>query len=191
MYRTDAVGTQFDPFHVPDRDFLVRQPLPLSPVQLFQLFLPEYIIERWVSYTNKAPALAGERQSHWTPISMPEVYLWIGILIYISLHREKRYEDHWKASTPDRWVPDHPIRDFMTYDRFFLLKRRLRIYDPDCIEIAMPAPFNKVNEWSYHIMETAVRLVEVGSVVSVDEAIVGFKGRSRHKVTIKNKPTPT
>jgi hypothetical protein len=80
---TDAVGTQFDPFHVPDRDFLVRQPLPLSPGQLFQLFLPEYIIERWGFYTNKAPALAGERQSHWTPTSMPVVYLWIGILIYI------------------------------------------------------------------------------------------------------------
>jgi hypothetical protein len=58
----DAVGTQFDPFHVPDRDFLVRQPLPLSPVQLFQLFLPEYIVERWVSDTNEAPALADERQ---------------------------------------------------------------------------------------------------------------------------------
>jgi hypothetical protein len=40
-------------------------------------------------------------------------------------------------------------------------------------------------------MGTAVRLVEIGSVISIDEAIVGFKGQSRHKVAIKNKPTPT
>ncbi|KAI9155774.1 PiggyBac transposable element-derived protein 4 [Paramyrothecium foliicola] len=197
---TDAVGTQFNPFHVPERDFCVRQPLPSTPLGLFQQFLPEHIVKHWAQWTNEAkapkpgPARTNgsyHRQDKWTPTSIPEVYLWLGILIYISLHREKRFEDHWKASTPDRWVPDHPIRDFMPYDRFLLLKRRLRIYDPDCIEIAMPAPFNKVNEWSHHIMETAIRLVEVGSVISVDEAIVGFKGRSRHKVTIKNKPTPT
>ena len=27
---TDAVGSQFEPFNVPDRDFLVRQPLPTN-----------------------------------------------------------------------------------------------------------------------------------------------------------------
>jgi hypothetical protein len=59
------------------------------------------------------------------------------------------------------------------------------------IEIAVPAPFNKVNEWSYYMMETAVRLVEIGSIIGIDEGIIGFKGQSRHKVTIKTKPTPT
>ncbi|KFA80179.1 hypothetical protein S40288_10055 [Stachybotrys chartarum IBT 40288] len=30
-------------------------------------------------------------------------------------------------------------------------------------------------------METAVRLVEIGSIIGIDEGIIGFKGRSRHK----------
>ncbi|KAI9146920.1 hypothetical protein HJFPF1_12948 [Paramyrothecium foliicola] len=55
----------------------------------------------------------------------------------------------------------------------------------------VPAPFNKVNKWARHIMETAVSLVVVGCRIAIDEIIAGFKGRSRYKVTIKNKPTPT
>jgi hypothetical protein len=79
----------------------------------------------------------------------------------------------------------------MPYSRFFLLKRRIRLYDSDCVEIGVPAPFNKVNEWARHIMETAISLVVLGCMIAIDEIIVSFKGRSRHKVTIKNKPTPT
>ncbi|KFA68880.1 hypothetical protein S40285_10874 [Stachybotrys chlorohalonatus IBT 40285] len=54
----------------------------------------------------------------------------------------------------------------------------------------VPDPFNKVNEWSNYMMEVAVRLVEIGSIIGVDEAIIGFKGQSHHKITIKTKPTP-
>jgi hypothetical protein len=140
---TDAVGSQFEPFNVPDRDFLVRQPLPPTPLQLFQQFLPEQLVERWVHYTNEAPApepgpgpaiQSGRyhRQDRWKPTSVAEVYIWLGILIYMTLHKEYRYQDHWKASTAENWVPSHPIIQLMTFDRFSLLKRRLRIYDPDC-----------------------------------------------------------
>ena len=199
---TDAVGSQFEPFNVPDRDFLVRQPLPPTPLQLFQQFLPEQLVEQWVRYTNEAPApepgpgpavQSGRyhRQDRWKPTSVAEVYIWLGILIYMTLHKEYRYKDHWKVSTADNWVPSHPIIQLMTFDRFSLLKRRLRIYDPDCVEIGVPGPFNNVNEWSYFMMETAIRLVEIGSIIGIDEGIIGFKGRSRHKVTIKTKPTPT
>jgi hypothetical protein len=86
---TDAVGTQFRQFHVPDRDFLVRQPLPPTSRQLFQLFLPEQLVEQWARYTNEAPepasaAAEGNRQSKWIPTSTAEMYMWLGILIYMS-----------------------------------------------------------------------------------------------------------
>jgi hypothetical protein len=75
---TDDVGSQFEPFDVPDRDFAVRQPLPPTPIQLFQQFLPEHIVERWVHYTNEGPALEGQRQSKWKKTSVAELYLWVG-----------------------------------------------------------------------------------------------------------------
>ncbi|KEY70358.1 hypothetical protein S7711_10266, partial [Stachybotrys chartarum IBT 7711] len=41
------------------------------------------------------------------------------------------------------------------------------------------------------MMSASIAAVEVGSHVTVDEAMCGFEGRSRQKVTIKSKPTPT
>jgi hypothetical protein len=193
---TDTVGSQFEPFNVPDRDFLVRQPLPPTPLQLFKVFLSEHIVERWVSYSNKAAAAMpepaeGSRDSHWSPTDVDETYLWIGIRIYMTLHRDFQYEDLWKAPIADEFDPLYPVIQFMPFDRFILLQKWFRTYDPDCIEVGAPTPFNTVNEWSNYMIEAAVSAVETGSVIGVDEAIVGFKGRSRHKITIKAKPTPT
>jgi hypothetical protein len=107
----DKVGAKFQPFDVPDRDFLVRD-LPPTPLKLFQEFLPISIVEKWVRYTNEAPGPKpeeGSRQKHWKPTSVEEVYVWIGILIYMTLHKEFRYEDHWKAAIRDRHIPSHPM----------------------------------------------------------------------------------
>jgi hypothetical protein len=44
-------GTNFKPFHVETCNFRIS-PLPPTPLQLFQLFLPISLVEKWVSYTN-------------------------------------------------------------------------------------------------------------------------------------------
>jgi hypothetical protein len=79
----------------------------------------------------------------------------------------------------------------MSFHRFSLLKRQLRIEDPDTIEVDVPGPYHKVNEWANVIMDAALSIVSVGSIVTVDEAMQAFQGRSKQKVTIKGKPTPT
>jgi hypothetical protein len=200
---TDDIGSYFNPIHVPDRDFAVRQSLPAkTPLQLLQHFLPESLVERWVRYTNEAtppepgpgPAIKSgqhRRGDQWTDTSVAEICVWIGILIYMSLHKEYRFQDYWTASQADRSIPDHPIIQYITFGRFHLLKRRLKTWDTSCIELYVPDPFNEVNEWSDLQQGVSETLVEPGSIVAVDEATVGFKGRSRHKVHIKSKPTPT
>jgi hypothetical protein len=84
---------------------------------------------------------------------------WIGIRIYMTLHRDFQYEDLWKAPIGDEFDPMYPVSRFMPFDRFILLQKWFRTYDPDCIEVAAPAPFNKVNEWSNYMMEAAVSAV--------------------------------
>jgi hypothetical protein len=133
---TDAVGSQFEPFNVLDRDFLVGQPLAPTPLQLFKVFLPEHRVEQWVIYSNKAaaamPELAkGSRDSCWKPTNLEEIYLWIGIRIYMSLHRDFQYEDLWKAPIADEFDPLYPVIQFMPFDRFILLQKWFRTYDPD------------------------------------------------------------
>lgn len=43
--------TKFEPFHVETRKFHINT-LPLTPLQLFQLFLPISLVEKWVDYTK-------------------------------------------------------------------------------------------------------------------------------------------
>jgi hypothetical protein len=118
-------------------------------------------------------------------------YIWIAITISISLFKAPRFEDYWKVSTDGHFVPSFPWIQFMTFDRFFLLKRRLRIDDPDTVHHGIPRPYNRVNEWANHIMKAAIAAVEVGSDIGVDEGMIKFEGRSKQKVTIPSKPTPT
>ncbi|KEY73241.1 hypothetical protein S7711_09855 [Stachybotrys chartarum IBT 7711] len=129
-----ACGSTFEPFELEQRHPLLST-LPASPVDLFQLFLPVFLIERWVTYTNEAPEphrgpgpgsrgnssykqQPSRRGKAWSPTSVPEIFLWLAIQIYIGLHRETRLEDHWKVSGPEGHLPTHPIIKYMTFDRF-------------------------------------------------------------------------
>jgi hypothetical protein len=183
----------FEAMDVPERDFVVKT-LPPTPLKLFQLFLPESLVQQWADYTNdpaNAPANEGARQSHWIATSAAELWIWIGVWIYMISHMEYRLEDFWRAPGPNRYIPSHPIIKFITFDRFFLIKRRLCVFDRSSIHSGMPAPYCKVNDWANIIMEAAITAVNVGTFVAVDEGMVMFEGRSRHKLTIKTKPTDT
>ena len=76
----------------------------------------------------------------------------------------------------------------MTYPRFFLLKRRFRLHDPDSITAGVPHPFSKVAEWSDIQQAAATRFWEPGTNVAVDEGIVPFQGRSRITVDMQDRP---
>jgi hypothetical protein len=55
----------------------------------------------------------------------------------------------------------------------------------------MPGHYYKANEWAGVMMDAALSIVTIGSVIGVDEAMQAFQGRSKQNVTIKGKPTPT
>lgn len=191
-----ACGDAFDPFNIPRRDFQI-QALPQSPVDLFQLFLPESLISQWVNWTNewaqallrlgqqKLPPTARIRA--WRPTSVAEVYIWLATLIYIGIHKEIRIEDHWKTSVPGSQRPTHPIAKFITFDRFQLLQRLLRISDP-CNTITRV--FDRTQQWSDHIQDTSLKLFKPGSHLAIDECMVRFLGRSNETTFVPNKPTP-
>ena len=79
----------------------------------------------------------------------------------------------------------------MPYRRFHDIKRRIRIDDPEAIIYGLPRPYSQVNEWADTLMAVSLAAVVVGSHIAVDEAIRGFEGQTKQRVTIKTKPTPT
>ncbi|KJZ69068.1 hypothetical protein HIM_11537 [Hirsutella minnesotensis 3608] len=190
-------GPEFVPFHVPEREPQVRQ-LPPTPLLLFQLFVPIFLVETWVKYTNAGPQPGPEgpkkqnsREYSWRETSLGEVFIWLATLIYMGLHKETRVQDHWKTSSIGSMFPVHPILQFMSFDRFFLLQRHIRISDPTSISCGLPTPYAQVNEWSEHIQQASLALCQLGTCLAVDECIIGYTGRSKQTVTVKNKPTPT
>jgi len=116
--------------------------LPDTPFHLFQLFCPLEFVEKWVKYTNdrpfwvtkvgnqahhaEGPSRQWSRQNVWKPTTVPEIYIFFGILIYMSVHREPRVVDYWSTSPSN---PTHVISRFMSRDRFLLLYRRFSTWD--------------------------------------------------------------
>jgi len=190
-------GDRFEPLRHSIRPPAILE-LPPTPMSLFQQFLPISLVKEWVRYTNEGrkpgpigPDLPQARRLSWTDTTVEEVYLWIATLIYMGIHTEKRYQDYWKTTEPGIFRPEHPISQYMPYNRFQLLQRQLRIFDPDDESDTIPRPFSIVDNWSSVVQEASLRFYQPGTHITVDECIVGFTGRSRQTVTIATKPTPT
>ncbi|KFA77474.1 hypothetical protein S40288_08709 [Stachybotrys chartarum IBT 40288] len=196
-------GSVFYPFKLEQRHPILST-LPASPVDLFQLFLPISLVESWVHYTNEAPEPArgpgpgsrgnssykqqpSQRGKVWSPTSVPEIYIWLAIQIYIGLHRETRLEDYWKVSRTEGHLPSHPIVKYMTFNRFQLLSRRIRISP---FSSQPQGPFRPCDEWSDRLQAVSLQLWVPGIDFAVDECMVGFEGRAYEKTTVPSKPTP-
>lgn len=90
----EARGVEFYPLQAPHCEPSI-QPLPSSALALFQHFIPESLVEKWVKYTNEAlrpgcygPPQKRSRKNTWKPTTTAEIYVWLAILIYIGIHKE-------------------------------------------------------------------------------------------------------
>ncbi|KAG5793259.1 hypothetical protein H9Q69_007704 [Fusarium xylarioides] len=120
-------GYHFKPLDLKERDpdISTIASQAAEPVNLFLQFLPEEIVEKWVQYTNEAAKSLAEEDPdfglRWKPVRLAEVYLFIGIVIYIGLHKEADLSSYWATNTESKFLPSHPISLLMTRDRFFQL----------------------------------------------------------------------
>jgi hypothetical protein len=199
-------GTKFEPFPVETRSFCINT-LPPTPLQLFQLFLPISLVEKWVQYTKvwvtwlkengvidswKHPMKRTASLRKWEGTSVAEVYIWLGILIYMGIHKERTIKSHWSTPQPGVQRPEHSIIKFMPYWKFQLIHRHLRPFDHSKIDETAPLPkvFQAANEWSNHIQAVSAEIFVPGSHLAVDECIIRYTGRSNETTLVKGKPDP-
>ncbi|KAK7570691.1 hypothetical protein V3481_019237 [Fusarium oxysporum f. sp. vasinfectum] len=201
-------GDDFQPFNVEYHDFKIN-PLPKEPLELFQLFLPISLVQSWIEYTESwvrhliengvvdnwnTPLTKQSRILKWESISTATAYVWLGVLIYLGIHREISLKDHWKAPRLGDQRPLHPFIKFMPLRRFQLITRYFSTFDYTMLDVSdegdLPKAFQAAEEWSNHIQRVSIELYYPGTNLTVDECMIPFTGRSKETTLVKGKPTP-
>ncbi|EGU86542.1 hypothetical protein FOXB_02940, partial [Fusarium oxysporum f. sp. conglutinans Fo5176] len=204
----EGCGDAFQPFNIEYRDFQIN-PLPQQPLGLFQLFVPISLVRSWIQYTEdwvfflldngvkdswNNPLSDHSRINAWEGISTATAYVWLGVFIYLGIHREISLEDHWKAPSLGDQRPLHPFTKFMPLRKFELITRYFRTFDYTKLDVRdesdLPKTFQAAEEWSNHIQRVSIELYLPGTNLTVDECMVPFTGRSKETTLVKGKPTP-
>lgn len=129
-------GSQFIPLDLPDfkpKITLLTNVSPNNPITLFTLFYSPKIIDLIVQHTNNVvrqpqdPTKPKARALKWYPTCQQEIYLFLGICIYMTLFPMDEIADYWSTNEA---FPSHPITTLMTRDRFQELRMRYRVAPP-------------------------------------------------------------
>jgi hypothetical protein len=125
----------------------------------------------------------GNADGSWTDVTVPELYRFIGLLIYMGFVQVPTLSRYW-STTPlhaGLWA-----RHFMTRNRFKSLLAMLHVTNPGVDE---PADrLAKIRPLLIHIKRRCMELYQAKVDVSVDERMVKSKGRSGIRQFIANKP---
>ena len=180
-----------------------------NPETLFTLFFTPAVINLIVECTNlnaertRSDPLAfraknirfrdSPNQKPWRPITADEVLAFLGIQIYMGIHKEPLIANYWNTRTNKG--PLHPlVRDAMGIDRWKQINRYFHVWNPDSTQLEQPDrkvhPHQKVDQLKALLLPSFQRYWRSGTHVAVDECIECFTGRSADTVNIPTKPTP-
>jgi hypothetical protein len=130
LLKTGDAFILMDVLDFPSKVILPPGITSLNALSIFELFLPDSILNCIVENTNNSKGRAhrpwkpNARANDWILITRKELKSYIAIIIYIGLHIKQKLETYW-STDPDS--PYHIIPCYMSLRRFQLLHRRLRI----------------------------------------------------------------
>jgi hypothetical protein len=121
-----TTGTYFETLPHPDFTYQINLPSsvdPVRPVEIWDLFFPEDVMNTLVQNTNKSGlywAKIGPRNRRaleWQDVTVTEIYLYFVVLIYIGLHIENQIEQYWSQNRTS--MPQHiPVQKAIACDCF-------------------------------------------------------------------------
>jgi hypothetical protein len=105
---------------LPDFDLQISLPYHAShsnPFSIFVLYSTPQIVDLIVQYTNQNPRKAADpdrpnaRANQWYPTTRAEVYVYLGIRIYMTIYPQSEIQDYWSTK---RETPFHEFTRYMT-----------------------------------------------------------------------------
>lgn len=160
-----------------------KVPISTSPLEIFSLFFTSSLLQFLVLQTNQyaLECMGGERYAQWTPVTLPELHAYMGFMILMGIVHLPSLCDYWKK---DEIFHYSPVASRISRDRFFELHRYLHCVDNSNLPSPGDPAYNKLGK----IQPVLDRLHEAfrsvycpAKNVSVDEAMIPFKGRSTLK----------
>jgi len=151
-----------------------------SPLSFLQLFLPPGLLQQWADYTNDYAQQRGAERGWRTTVE--ELYAFLGVHIYMGICPLPRWHMYWSelyqqpfvASVFPRW-------------RFEQLLRYFHVAPPP--PAAAPAdPLSRVRPLIQSLQHSFPHHYAPSRCLTLDEAMVAFKGRSPIKQYIPSKP---
>jgi hypothetical protein len=159
---------------------------PTTVLKTFQQLLCVACIDEIVKATNSYAARSVAQDTSlfsrpWAPTAAWELWRYIGILLYMGMHKETRRESYWGDS--------HRLGRYISNVRFEQLHRFFTIRD------SIVFPQQETEGWFFKlepvlsiIRANCIQMWRPGSHLAVDEAMCPYTGRSSHTVKMKNKP---
>lgn len=168
----------------------VTLPSDATPFEFFNLVFGEDTCQLIADETNRYARQNPPGDAyHWVDTSKEEIQQFLGVIIAMGIHRLPQVEDYWST---------HPllgaagITSGMPIKRFKVLLRCLHLNDNTTAVPKGQPGFDKLHKLRPLIdtvRENSLALNKPGRQLSIDEAMVGFKGRSTLKQYMPNKPT--
>jgi Transposase IS4/DDE_Tnp_1-like zinc-ribbon len=155
-----------------------RQPAPEedSPLRLLQHFLPPALMEEFAQHTNAAAP------HDWRPTSAAELYAFLGAHLFMGIDRLPRTHMYWSQTF------GHPLlTSIFSRDRFMQLLRFFRVTALD-EGAADRDPLLHVSSLAAKLNASFAAHASSSHRLTLDEAMVAYKGRSPIKQYIPSKP---
>lgn len=147
-----------------------------TPLELLQRFLPPALMEAFAQHTNAAAP------HDWQPTTAAELYAFLGVHLFMGLDRLPRTEMYWSSTF------GHPlITSLFSRDRFKQLLRFFRVVALDG-DAADRNPLPHVRSLAAKLNASFAAHAAPSQRLTLDEAMVAFKGRSPIKQYIPSKP---
>ncbi len=133
------VGQSFQGLKLPDFPLYINLPTTVQPSNaqdIFRLFIDTKIVAIIVNHTNwRAEQLSKEGLKprallkSWYPVTVEEIYAYIGIRIYIGIYKSPCVRDYQACRTNNQ--PTHPLKEVMSRERYEAIHARMRIATAD------------------------------------------------------------
>lgn len=152
-----------------------------SALDYLLLLWPNSLCDLIVEETNR---YARNRRSNWVDVDRDEVWTFLGIILWMGIHRLPRLSSPWSRDSL-LGVPE--IQRHMSMNRFWELWSNFHVVDNSKLSPGHGIS-RKLKPVLDLLSDTFLRNYSPGQELAVDEAMVKYKGHVKGKVRMPKKP---